>query len=136
MLTLAGCTTHYDYMIVLHVEGQLIEGQSGAAVQGVKVFFIDTGFNPAPPKERRSGQIGQSDERGKLDLKYGYMWGADSSIFQVMPAQTFILEFKHPVYQSLSLPLRATDFPTEGNKVQVNLGIVKLTAHDPVAGQR
>lgn len=129
---LFGCSTHVDNLTRFHIKGDVIGKESGAPVKRAVLFFTDTGFDYVRSKNVSARQIGQSDEGGKLNLRFDYLWGVNESLFAKTPPQTFILGLEHPAYQALKIPLRATDFPVTGNEVQVNLGVIKLTARDPV----
>jgi hypothetical protein len=129
---LFGCSTHRDNLTRFHIKGEVIGGESGAPVHRAVLFFTDAGFDYVRSKNVSARQIGQSDEGGKLSLRFDYLWGVNESLFANKPSQTFILGLEHPAYQVLKIPLRATDFPATGNEVQVNLGVIKLTARDPL----
>ena len=134
-LLLFGCTAHIDKVTKFRVEGTVIEQGSRMPVQGAVLFFTDTGFDYVRSKNISVQQVGQSDSSGALNLKFDYWWGVNKSFFTGNPPQTFILSLEHPAHQSLKIPLRAADLPGTGNEVHINLGIVKLTARDPVAGR-
>jgi hypothetical protein len=129
---LFGCSTHVDNLTRFHIKGEVIAQESGAPVQRAVLFFTDTGFDYVRSKNVSARQVGQSDESGKLNLRFDYLWGVNESLFANKPPQTFILSLEHPAYQSLKIPLRAADLPATDNEVQVNLGVIKLTARDPV----
>ncbi|MEK9141788.1 MAG: hypothetical protein AAB308_12105 [Nitrospirota bacterium] len=131
-LTLFGCSTHVDNLTKFHIKGEVLEQASGVPVQGAVLSFTDTGFDYVRSKNVSAQKIGESENGGKLNVKFAYSWGVNESLFANKPPQTFILSLEHPAYQTIKIPLRASDFSAPDNEVQVNLGIVKLTTRAPV----
>ena len=129
-LLVFGCTTHVDSLTKFRIEGEVKDQESGLPVQGAMLSFTDSGFDYVRSKHRTVQRVGQSNNTGKLGLKFDYFWGRNESVLAEKPSRTFTLTIEHPMYQSQEVHLRAADFPTVDNEIQVNLGIVKLATRN------
>ena len=135
-LTLFGCSAHVDNLTKFHIKGEVLEQGSDVPVQGAVLSFTDTGFDYVRSKNISAQKIGESENSGKLNVKFAYSWGVNESLFANKPPQTFILSLEHPAYHSMKIPLRASDFPAADHEVQVNIGTVKLTTRAAVTPVR
>ena len=56
------------------IEGHVYDKESNFPLNQVKVYFIDTGYDEVLSKKATPMEIGLSDSRGKIDLRFNYLW--------------------------------------------------------------
>ena len=119
-----------------HFTGRVIDQKSEMGIRRVELFFIDTGMDYVRSLKKKAFPVGQSDASGNFVLLFNYGWGVELSSSDEKSNETFTLEFQHPDYESLRMPIRMADYPSQGFDVHVDVGIVRLKKIDQIPRER
>jgi hypothetical protein len=130
-LGLFGCATQYkDSVTIFQIQGRVLDQASSFPLQGVDVYFIDTGYDDTLSIMQKPLKIAQSDARGKIVARFNYWWGREVSAFDPGPKATFDIVLSTESYVEKRLQFKQSELQTDGVAFLVNLEDVYLVRKD------
>jgi hypothetical protein len=108
------------------IEGRVYDKESNFPLNQVKVYFIDTGYDKARSKKATPVEIGLSDSRGKIDLRFNYLWERKKSAFYTPAIKTFDIVLSREAYETKKLHFKESELETDRLAFLVNLEDVYL----------
>jgi hypothetical protein len=106
---------------IFAIEGRVYDKESNFPLNQVKVYFIDTGYDEVLSKKATPIEIGRSDSKGKIDLRFNYLWARKKSIFYGPPSETFDIVLSREAYETQRLHFKESELITDGITFLVNL---------------
>ena len=130
-LCAVNCAKQYrDSVTILHIEGRVLDQVSNFPLEGVDVYFIDTGYDDILSIQQKPVKIGQSDARGKILARFNYWWGRKTSAFGKKPKATFDILLSREPYVPKRFSFKESELKTDGLTFLVNLEDVHLVRKD------
>lgn len=117
----------FHSVTIFFIEARVYDKESNFPLNRVKVSFIDTGYDEVRSKKAVAVDIGRSDSRGKIALRFNYLWGGKKSIFNSAHAKTFEIVLSREAYATTRLSFKESELQTDGITFLVNLKDVYLT---------
>jgi hypothetical protein len=111
---------------IFFIEGRVYDKESNFPLDQVNVFFIDTGYDEMLSKTATPIEIGRSDPRGKMLVRFNYLWKIKKSIFYAPAAKTFDIVLTREAYQTKKLHFKESELKTDGVSFWVNLNAVYM----------
>jgi hypothetical protein len=108
------------------IQGHVYDKESNFPLNQVKVYFIDTGYDEALSKNATPIEIGLSDSRGKIDLRFNYLWEKRESAFYEPAIKTFDIVLAREAYETKKLHFKESELETDRIAFLVNLEDVYL----------
>ena len=106
---------------IFAIVGSVYDKESNFPLHQVKIFFIDTGFDEALSKKAIQIEIGTSDSRGRIDLRFNYLWFRKKSILYGPTSETFDIILAREGYETKKFHFRESELETDGITYLVNL---------------
>lgn len=120
---------HADYLSRIRVTGTVRDGRSGSPVGGVKVVFVDTGFDVHRRRdpEKHALTMGESDAEGRINAVLDYLWSIDI-VWRIVTrhGESFAVRLEHPDYRPETRSYKPAELPIEDNTIETDLGEVDL----------
>ena len=130
-LSVVACAKQYkDSVTILHIQGRVLDQASNFPLKDVDVYFIDTGYDDAFSKQEKPFKIGQSNPKGKINVRFNYWWGRQTSTFDQGPQATFVILLSRESYVEKRLPFKESELKTDGVTFLVDLEDVYLVRKD------
>ena len=130
------CAKQYkDSVTILHIRGRVLDQASNFPLEDVDVHFIDTGYDDILSKQQKPVKIGRSDSRGKINVRFNYWWGRQTSAFDQGPQATFEILLSRDPYVEERLQFKESELETDGLTFLVNLEDVHLVRKDEHLGE-
>lgn len=127
LLGLFACATQLvESVTIFSIQGRVLEAQTNFPLEGVSVHFIDGGYDDILSKKPTPITIGRSNSRGKIDLRFNYLWGRKKSVFDHRPKATFDIVLSRESYATQRFHFKESELPTDGVTLLVNLKDVYL----------
>jgi hypothetical protein len=121
------CATKPIHSVTIFaIEGRVLDKESNFPLDNVNVYFIDTGFDETLSKEAVPLEIGHSDAKGKINLRFNYLWQRKESAFYDAARKTFEILLSRDSYKTQRFHFKESDLPTDGITYLVNLEDVLL----------
>ncbi len=114
------------FVTIFVIEGRVYDKESNFPIDQVKVYFIDTGYDEILSKKATPIDIGRSDPRGKIDVRFNYLWKRKKSIFYAPATETFDIVLAREAYQTKKLHFKQSELKTDGINFLVSLKDVYL----------
>jgi hypothetical protein len=108
------------------IQGHVYDRESNFPLNQVKVYFIDTGYDEVLSKKATPIEIGLSDSRGKIDLRFNYLWERGKSGFYEPARKTFDIVLAREAYETKKFHYKESELETDRIAFLVNLGDVQL----------
>jgi hypothetical protein len=126
-LGVAACATQYkDAVTIFHIKGRALDQTSNFPLEDVEVYFIDTGYDDTLSKQQKPFKIGQSGSRGKINIRFNYWWGRQTSVFEQRPQATFDIVLSRASFEEQRLHFKESALKTDGVIFLVDLADVYL----------
>lgn len=109
------------------IEGRVYDKESNFPLNQVKVSFIDTGYDEVRSKKATPIEIGSSDSRGKIGLRFNYLWSRKEYSLSRAAEETFAIVLSREAYGTKTLHFKESELKTDGLTFLVNLENVYLT---------
>lgn len=103
------------------IEGHVYDKESNFPLNQVKVNFIDTGYDEVLSKKATPIEIGLSDSRGKIDLRFNYLWERKKPAFYDPAMKTFDIVLSRQAYDTRTLHFKESELETDRVAFLVNL---------------
>jgi len=103
------------------IQGHVYDKESNFPLNQVKVYFIDTGYDEVLSKKGTPIQIGLSDPRGKIDLRFNYLWKRKTPAFYGPLIHSFDMVLSREAYETQKLHFKESELKTDGITFLVNL---------------
>lgn len=130
-LAVTTCATqHMDAVTILHIEGRVLDRASNFPLEGVIVYFIDTGYDDILSKKQKPFKMTRSNSRGKISVRFNYWWSRKVSAFDTGPKATFDIVLSRESYVEKRLQFKQSELQTDGVTFLVNLEDVYLVRED------
>jgi hypothetical protein len=121
------CATKPIHSVTIFaIVGRVHDKESNFPLNHVNVYFIDTGFDETLSKKAVPIEIGHSDSKGKIDLRFNYLWQRKESVFYGTARETFDIVLSQESYETQRFHFKESDLPTDGITFLVNLEDVLL----------
>jgi hypothetical protein len=102
------------------IEGRIFDKESNFPLNQVKVYFIDTGYDEVLSKKATPIEIGLSDSKGRIDLRFNYLWERKPYFYD--PARkTFDIALSREAYEPQRFHFRESELETDSLAYLVNL---------------
>lgn len=125
---MSGCSLrHIDLVTQFHVTSNVLEKKANNPLDGVTIYFVDTGFDSVRSKKRVLKEIGKSDSKGNVNITFDYWWGCEEGMFADTPTKTFDIEFSKDNYNSAKRSLKSSELACVDNKCIVVLKNIYLS---------
>ena len=108
------------------IQGHVYDKESNFPLDQVNVYFIDTGYDEALSKKGTPIQIGLSDPRGKIDLRFNYLWESGKSAFYEPAKKTFDIVLAREAYETKKFHYKESELETDRIAFLVNLNDIHL----------
>jgi len=119
ILTCASKPIHSVTIFV--IEGRVYDKESNFPLNQVKVYFIDTGYDEVLSKNATPIEIGRSDPKGKIDLRFNYLWERKQPAFYDPAMKTFNIVLSREAYETQRLHFMESELETDRIAFLVNL---------------
>jgi hypothetical protein len=121
------CATPYkDSVTIFHIKGRVLDQASNFPLEDVNVYFIDTGYDDTFSKQQKPFKIGQSTFRGKINIRFNYWWGRQTSAFAQRPKATFDIILSRASFAEQRFHFKESALKTDGVTFLVDLEDVYL----------
>ena len=108
------------------IQGHVYDKESNFPLNQVKVYFIDTGYDEVLSKKANPIEIGLSDPKGKIDLRFNYLWERGKSAFYEPTEKTFDIVLAREAYETKKFNYKESELETDRIAFLVNLKDVHL----------
>jgi hypothetical protein len=109
------------------IEGRVFDKESNFPLNQVKVYFIDTGYDEVLSKKATPIEIGLSNSRGKIDLRFNYLWERKASAFYDPSLKTFDIVLSREAYETKKFHFKESELETDRIAFLVNLDNIYMT---------
>lgn len=127
---------HADYMTRVRVVGRAVDGRTRQPLAGVRLTFLDTGFDARRSKNPEEFQIeiGETGSDGTIDRVLDYVWSIDI-VWRMATrlGDRFSLRFERDGFTSVTREFRTRDLSIEDNVLQASFDDVPLPPTRKVA---
>ena len=121
-LGILACASKPIHSVTIFViEGRVYDRESNFPLNQVKIYFIDTGYDEVLSKKATPVEIGLSDSRGKIDLRFNYLWERKKSAFYEPAIKTFDIVLSREAYATKKLHFKESELETDRLAFLVNL---------------
>jgi hypothetical protein len=108
------------------IRGEVFDKNTDNALSGVKIIFIDTGFDEEKSKILYSKEIGESTISGQINIEYFYEWGGhDGTLSKYKPKMTYEIMLAKPGFENKRYTFKAPEDARKGT-VSVLLGKIYI----------
>ena len=128
VILISGCSGMiWDTATYFVIKGEAFDESTKYSLNRVKVIFIDTGFDQGRSEIPNSKEIGESDEYGKINIEFGYLWGGQDITWflKYKPKMTYDIILTKKGYKSKRFNFEAQN-KARGGKANAFLGKVFL----------
>lgn len=126
-LGILACASKPIHSVTIFViEGRVYDRESNFPLNHVSVYFIDTGYDEVRSKKATPIEIGLSDSRGKIDLRFNYLWDTQKSAFYEPAIKTFDIVLSCEAYETKKFHFKESELITDRLAFLVNLEDVYL----------
>jgi hypothetical protein len=123
---LACASTPIHSVTIFAIEGRVYDKKSNFPLDQVKIYFIDKGFDEVLSKTGAPIAIGLSNSRGKIDLRFNYLWNRKKSISYGPTDKSFDIILSREAYETQTLHFKESELETDGLTFLVNLNNVYM----------
>ena len=122
-----GCVLrHVDGVTTFYFVGKVFDYETNLAIEGVTVFFVDTGFDYVRSNSQKPIEITKSNTKGVIKHEYGYWWGSDEGIMVAKPKMTLSVILMKDRYKEKRINFTQNDYIETDKGFKVDLGEVLL----------
>ena len=126
-LCVVACATQYvDSVTIFQIQGRVLDQVSNFPLKDVDVYFIDTGYDDTFSKQEKPFKIGRSNSKGKINVRFNYWWGRQTSAFDQGPQATFDILLFRESYVGKRLQFKESELKTDGVTFFVDLQDIYL----------
>ena len=115
-----------DYLATFNVRGTIVRDDDSTALSGVKIVFVDTGFDSIRSHKGNQIQLCLSDDHGRVDHDFEYFWGYNKGLMIEKPSQSFDIFIQCDGFEDEKICYNAVDLQRINGKIIVSLGEVRM----------
>src|SRR5258708_131642 len=114
-----GCTQTMDHYTRFLIRGEVFDAEQKTPLKGVRINFIDTGYDYVRSEKGSSLEIGTSGPRGLVFLNFDYFWGSVNNFWTEKPSRTFELQIVFKGRKSDRLKFKESNLKVLDGKIVV-----------------
>ncbi len=126
-LIICGCATQRGSSVtIFYVQGRVLDKESNFPLEGVQVYFVDTGYDYALSRQATPIKLTQSDSRGKIATRFNYLWETRTTAFSGSPKATLDITLMRDLYETRTFHFKESELETDGLTFLIDLKDVYL----------
>lgn len=126
-LAIIGCATQQIRSVTIFwIQGRVLDKESNFPLEGVHVYFVDTGYDYTRSRQATPIKVAQSNSRGKIEARFNYLWQRRESAFTNPPKATLDIVLSRDRYKTKIFHFKESELKTDGVTFLVNLEDVYL----------
>lgn len=106
---------------IFAIEGRVYDKESNFPLNQVKIFFIDRGYDEILSKKATPIEIGLSDSKGKIEVRFNYLWKRKNSMNYAPAGEMFDIVLSREAYATQRLHFKESELKTDGITFLVDL---------------
>jgi hypothetical protein len=122
-----GCATQQmSAVTIFWIQGRVLDKESSFPLEGVNVYFVDTGYDYTLSRQATPIKLTQSDSRGKIAARFNYLWVRRKSAFGNAPKATLDIVLSIDHYKTQTFHFKESELETDGLTFLIDLKDVYL----------
>ncbi len=121
-LGIIGCATQQIRSVtIFSIQGRVLDKESSFPLEAVNVYFVDTGYDYTRSKQATLLKIAQSNSRGKIAVRFNYLWERRKTVFNNPPKATLDIVLARDLYKSETFHFKESELETDSVTFLINL---------------
>lgn len=123
-LGIFGCATQQissSSVTIFWIQGRVLDKESNFPLEGVNVYFVDTGYDYTLSKQATPIKVAQSDSRGKIAARFNYLWERRKTAFGNPPKATLDIILSRDLYKTKTFHFKESELETDGLTFLIDL---------------
>ena len=117
-----GCATqHIRSVTIFWIQGRVLDKESSFPLEGVNVYFVDTGYDYTLSRHATPIKVTQSNSRGKIAARFNYLWERRKSAFGNAPKATLDIVLSIDRYKTQTFHFKESELETDGLTFLIDL---------------
>ena len=123
-----GCATqHISAVTIFWIQGRVLDKESSFPLEGVNVYFVDTGYDYTLSRQATPIKLTHSNSRGKIAARFNYLWARRKSAFNNPPKATLDIVLSRDLYKTKTFHFKESELETDGLTFLIDLEDVYMT---------
>jgi len=123
-----GCATqHISAVTIFWIQGRVLDKESSFPLEGVNVYFVDTGYDYTLSRQATPIRLTQSNSRGKIAARFNYLWERRKSAFGNAPKAALDIVLSIDLYKTKTFHFKESELETDGLTFLIDLEDVYMT---------
>jgi hypothetical protein len=121
-LIIFGCATQRSSSVtIFYIQGRVLDKESNFPLEGVDVYFVDTGYDYTLSRQATPIRLAQSDSRGKIAARFNYLWERRITAFSGSPKATLDIVLTRDLYEKKTFHFKESELKTDGLTFLIDL---------------
>ena len=121
-LGIFGCAGHQmSSVTIFWIQGRVLDKESNFPLEGVHVYFVDTGYDYTLSRQATPLKLTQSDSRGKIAARFNYLWERRKTAFSDPPKATLDIVLTRDLYETKTFHFKESELETDGLAFLIDL---------------
>ena len=117
-----GCATQQiSAVTIFWIQGRVLDKESSFPLEGVNVYFVDTGYDYTLSRHATPIKLTQSNSRGKIAARFNYLWERRKSVFNNPPKATLNIVLSSDLYNTKTFHFKESELETDGLTFLIDL---------------
>ena len=118
---LACATQPMRSVTIFWIQGRALDKESSFPLQGVNVYFVDTGYDYNLSRRATPIKVTQSNSRGKIAARFNYLWERRKTAFSNAPKATLDIVLSRDLYETKTFHFKESELETDGLTFLIDL---------------
>jgi len=121
-LGIFGCATQQIRSVTIFwIQGRVLDKGSSFPLEGVDVYFVDTGYDYTLSRQATHIKVAQSNSRGKIAARFNYLWERRKTAFGNPPKATLDIVLTRDLYKTKTFHFKESELETDGLTFLIDL---------------
>jgi len=121
-LIIFGCATQRSSSVtIFYIQGRVLDKESNFPLEGVDVYFVDTGYDYTLSRQATPIKLTRSDSRGKIAARFNYLWERRITAFSGSPKATLDIVLTRDLYEKKTFHFKESELKTDGLTFLIDL---------------
>jgi hypothetical protein len=122
VLGILGCATQQiSSVTIFWIQGRVLDKESSFPLEGVNVYFVDTGYDYTFSRQATPIKVTQSDSMGKIAVRFNYLWERRQTAFSNAPKATLNIVLSSDLYKTKTFHFKESELETDGLTFLIDL---------------
>ena len=120
--SILGCATQRSSSVtIFYIQGRVLDKESSFPLEGVHVYFVDTGYDYILSRQATPNRVAQSNSRGKIAARFNYLWETKTTAFSNPPKATLDIVLTRDLYKTKTFHFKESELETDGLTFLIDL---------------